>query len=30
VYFDAIGIEQAHNIHCLERARYARTALEDC
>ena len=30
VRFDAIGIEQAHNIHCLERARFARIALEDC
>ena len=30
VRFEAIGIEQAHNIHCLERARFARIALEDC
>lgn len=30
VRFEKIGIEQAHNIHCLERARFARTALESC
>jgi len=30
VRFDAIGIEQAHNIHCLERARFARIAPQDC
>jgi allophanate hydrolase subunit 2 len=25
VRFEAIGMEQAHNIHCLERARFERT-----
>ncbi len=30
VRFEAIGIEQAHNIHCLERARFARIELEAC
>ncbi len=30
VYFDEISIEQAHNIHCLERARFARTLPESC
>lgn len=27
VRFEAIGIEQAHNIHCLERARFERSSL---
>ena len=30
VHFEAISLEQAHNIHCLERARFARTATESC
>ncbi len=30
VRFEAISIEQAHNIHCLEHARYARTPLQPC
>jgi len=30
VHFKAISVEQAHNIHCLERARFARTATEFC
>ncbi len=30
VRFEQIGIEQAHNIHCLDRARFARTAPESC
>lgn len=30
VHFLAISIEQAHNIHCLERARFARTATQFC
>ncbi len=30
VRFEAIGIERAHNIHCLDRARFARTRLEPC
>ncbi len=30
VYFEAISIEQAHNIHCLEQARYQRTSLQQC
>ena len=30
VRFTAISLEQAHNIHCLERARFARTILESC
>lgn len=30
VRFDAISIEQAHNIHCLEHARFARTPLQPC
>lgn len=30
VRFEAIDIAQAHNIHCLERARFARTAPRDC
>lgn len=30
VRFEQISIEQAHNIHCLERARFARTAMESC
>lgn len=30
VRFEAISLEQAHNIHCLERARFARTATETC
>jgi biotin-dependent carboxylase-like uncharacterized protein len=28
VRFDAISIEQAHNIHCLEQARFERTSLQ--
>jgi biotin-dependent carboxylase-like uncharacterized protein len=30
VHFEAIGIEQAHNIHCLEHAHFARTPLQPC
>ncbi len=30
VRFEAISIEQAHNIHCLERARYERTPVQLC
>ncbi|MDH3220843.1 MAG: biotin-dependent carboxyltransferase family protein [Gammaproteobacteria bacterium] len=30
VRFDAISIEQAHNIHCLERARFERTRMQPC
>lgn len=30
VRFEAISIEQAHNIHCLERARFARTSTQSC
>jgi len=30
VRFEAISIEQAHNIHCLEQARFARTPLQPC
>ena len=30
VHFEAISLEQAHNIHCLERARFARTATQFC
>jgi biotin-dependent carboxylase-like uncharacterized protein len=30
VRFEAISIEQAHNIHCLERARFERTPLQPC
>ena len=30
VRFEAISIEQAHNIHCLERARFERTSPEPC
>ena len=30
VAFEEISIEQAHNIHCLEQARYARTAVQEC
>lgn len=30
VRFDAISIEEAHNIHCLERARFKRTATQPC
>ncbi len=30
VRFERISIEQAHNIHCLEQARFARTTLEPC
>ncbi len=30
VRFEKIGIEQAHNIHCLEQARYARTTPQPC
>jgi biotin-dependent carboxylase-like uncharacterized protein len=30
VRFEQIGMEQAHNIYCLERARYARIPLTDC
>jgi biotin-dependent carboxylase-like uncharacterized protein len=30
VRFEAISIEQAHNIHCLEHARFARTPLQPC
>ncbi|MBT8436599.1 MAG: allophanate hydrolase, partial [Gammaproteobacteria bacterium] len=30
VRFEAISIEQAHNIHCLERARFDRTPLQSC
>lgn len=30
VRFEAVSIEQAHNIHTLERARFARTPLEAC
>ena len=28
--FEAVTIEQAHNIHCLEQARFARTVLQPC
>lgn len=28
--FEAISIEQAHNIHCLEQARYQRISLQKC
>ncbi len=30
VRFEQISIEQAHSIHCLEQARFARTTLESC
>lgn len=30
VYFSAISIEQAHNIHWLEKSRFERTQLESC
>ena len=30
VRFEEISIEQAHNIHCLEQARFQRTALQPC
>jgi biotin-dependent carboxylase-like uncharacterized protein len=30
VCFEAIGIEQAHNIHCLEQARFERVGLQPC
>jgi len=30
VRFEAISIEQAHNIHCLQQARFKRTSLESC
>jgi len=30
VRFEAVGIEQAHVIHCLEKSRYQRTQLESC
>ena len=30
VEFDEIGIEQAHAVHCLERARFERTPLQSC
>ena len=30
VHFEAISIEQAHNIHCLEQARFERTDLQPC
>ena len=30
VSFKAVSIEQAHVIHCLEKARYLRTQLESC
>jgi biotin-dependent carboxylase-like uncharacterized protein len=30
VRFEEISIEQAHNIHCLEQARFKRTALQPC
>jgi len=30
VRFEAISIEQAHNIHCLEHARFAHTPLQPC
>jgi allophanate hydrolase subunit 2 len=30
VRFEAISIEQAHNIHCLEQARFERTPLQPC
>jgi len=30
VRFAAISLEQAHNIHCLEQARYQRTSLQPC
>ncbi|MCP4391320.1 MAG: allophanate hydrolase, partial [Gammaproteobacteria bacterium] len=30
VRFEAISIEKAHNIHCLERARFERTSLQPC
>jgi biotin-dependent carboxylase-like uncharacterized protein len=30
VRFEAISIEQAHNIHCLEQARFERTSLRPC
>ena len=30
VRFEPIGMEQAHNVYCLERARFARIPLTDC
>lgn len=30
VRFEAISIEHAHNIHCLEQARFERTSLQSC
>jgi len=30
VHFEKISIEQAHNIHCLERARFERTRAQSC
>ena len=30
VHFESISIEQAHNIHCLEQARYQRTPMHTC
>jgi len=30
VRFEAISIEQAHNIHCLEKARFERSSLQPC
>jgi len=30
VEFEAIGMEQAHTIHCLERARFERTPMLPC
>ena len=30
VSFEAVSIEQAHVIHCLDKARYLRTQLESC
>ena len=30
VAFDAVDIQAAHNIHCLEQARFQRTALLPC
>ncbi|MDH3634871.1 MAG: biotin-dependent carboxyltransferase family protein [Gammaproteobacteria bacterium] len=30
VHFVAISLEQAHNIHCLEQARYQRASLQPC
>ena len=30
VRFESISIEQAHNIHCLEQARYQRTPIQSC